>query len=353
MVSCGGDDETVNSTLDPTESPTTIEIAGNTQQIPTVVATSTAIPTSTPLPTPTPPPRTTSIDYTVVSGDVLGLIAERYDISLSRLQEANPGVAAETLQVGQTLTIPPPDGTSSGDLALAVPTGTSEPRPTATPIVRLDRADGVAQQYVVVAGDRASNIAFAHSVSVDAIQGANGLVNVDSLWIGQCLIIPSKGSTTSGRIEPAEGLCPSGTASNDPAGATPVPTTLVTPAPTVDPNATATPVPTTDPNATPVPAATATPDPNATVTPTPDPNATVTPTPGPTAAATATPTVDPFATPTATPTVDPDAPDLTIYGDEYRLWDSATTDGQAFAIQCLADGGTLAGVFEEICDLPG
>lgn len=344
-ASCGdGDftDESVGTTL----APTTVEIAGSTEllQAPTAVPTQPPVATSTPLPTATALPRTTEVQYTIVSGDVLGIIAERYDVSLSGLLDANPGVSANSLQVGQEITIPPPTGAVSGDPSLAVPVNTPEPRPTATPVVRLQRTDGVANQYIVVSGDRASNIAIAHGVSVDAIAGANGLVNVDSLWIGQCLIIPPVGSTSSGRISPTDALCPNGTASNGTAA-------TATPTPTVDPNATATPsptaTPTPDPNGTATPTPTVDPSVTTTATPTPDPNATATPTP--TVTVTATPTVDPAATATATPTPDPDFEE---YGSNWVEWDGVQ-DSTAFTIQCTTDGGTITGAIGNICDLPG
>lgn len=57
---------------------------------------------ATDLPIPTPTPAT----YTIASGDTLGGIAEHFGLRLAELQAANPGVAAESLVVGQKLKIP-------------------------------------------------------------------------------------------------------------------------------------------------------------------------------------------------------------------------------------------------------
>lgn len=46
--------------------------------------------------------------YTVKSGDTLGRIAAAYDITLSELQAANPGVDPRRLRIGQRLVVPAP-----------------------------------------------------------------------------------------------------------------------------------------------------------------------------------------------------------------------------------------------------
>jgi LysM repeat protein len=44
-------------------------------------------------------------EYTVVSGDISGRIAEQHNLTLPELAELNPGVNLHRLQVGQTLTV--------------------------------------------------------------------------------------------------------------------------------------------------------------------------------------------------------------------------------------------------------
>lgn len=44
--------------------------------------------------------------YTVKPGDTMGLIAQSFSISVDTLIAANPGVRADSLQIGQELTIP-------------------------------------------------------------------------------------------------------------------------------------------------------------------------------------------------------------------------------------------------------
>ncbi len=81
-------------------------------------STSTVIPVLTTLTLPTPTP----ILYTIVMGDTLSAIAQRYNISVDALLAANPGVQPGALKVG---------------MKLAIPTGgqsTSQPLPTPAPL---------------------------------------------------------------------------------------------------------------------------------------------------------------------------------------------------------------------------
>jgi LysM repeat protein len=77
---------------------------------PTPEATATAEPTAPvaaqaqPIPIPTPQP---AVTYTVKAGDTLFGIALAYNVTLDELYKNNPGVRAETLQIGQVLTIKP------------------------------------------------------------------------------------------------------------------------------------------------------------------------------------------------------------------------------------------------------
>lgn len=76
----------------------------------------TAQPTATLLPSPTPTPRI----HTVEVGEDLGGIAYRYQVSLTDLINANPGVNPSILSVGTNLIVPP--SVSSGGEPTATPT---------------------------------------------------------------------------------------------------------------------------------------------------------------------------------------------------------------------------------------
>ncbi len=102
--------------------------------------TATALPPLAALASPTSPaavaPTVTPSLYTVQTGDTLGLIAERYNVSVEKLMAANHLTDPNLVQTGQTLIIP-----VEGYAPTPVPTGTpaalptnaaAPPRPTAT-----------------------------------------------------------------------------------------------------------------------------------------------------------------------------------------------------------------------------
>lgn len=76
--------------------------------------------------TPSAPPAEPS-SYTVVSGDTLGSIALRHDVTISSLARANAMQESDILRIDQVLTIPPP-GSDGDDIA--------PPAPPATPTSR-------------------------------------------------------------------------------------------------------------------------------------------------------------------------------------------------------------------------
>lgn len=124
------------------------------------------IPTSATRESPSPLPPT--FTHTVVSGDNLWTLANRYGTTVDTLRTANK-LQTDVLQLGQTLTIP--TGNTNGPQQPSAPT---QERTTFT--------------YQVVAGDSLSVIAQRHSVTIDAIRTANNL-RTDVLQIGQTLTI--------------------------------------------------------------------------------------------------------------------------------------------------------------------
>ena len=109
-----------------------------------------------------------TITYTVVSGDTLSEIAQRYGTTVSKLQRLNNISNPNLIQVGQVLTI---RGGSSGSSN----SGTS----TIT--------------YVVVSGDTLSGIAARYGTTVSELQRLNNISNPNLIQVGQVLTI--QGST--------------------------------------------------------------------------------------------------------------------------------------------------------------
>ena len=99
---------TASASPTPTTEPTpTVTPSPSPTPTPTPVPTPTATPVPTPspvvTPAPTPPPQTT---YTVVAGDTLALIADRFGTTVAALQAANGIGDPNTINVGQVLIIP-------------------------------------------------------------------------------------------------------------------------------------------------------------------------------------------------------------------------------------------------------
>ena len=116
--------------------------------------------------------------YTIQQGDTLYSIARRFGISLTDLAQANNIINPNLIYAGQTLTIP--DGTTPSPNPTPVPT--SAPPVPMPPIAETT--------YVVQPGDTLYRIALQFGVSVQALAQANGLSNVNFIYVGQVLTIP-------------------------------------------------------------------------------------------------------------------------------------------------------------------
>jgi LysM repeat protein len=120
---------------------------------------------------------------TVQPGDTYFQIAQRCDVSVDMLREANPGVDQNDLQVGQTLQL------------------TAEAPPQPEPA---EPAPG--DQYRVQPGDTVQSIAAALGVTVEALIAANPDIDPAALRVGQMLLPPAPGAPA----EPPHGTRVSG-----------------------------------------------------------------------------------------------------------------------------------------------
>lgn len=115
-------------------------------------------------------------DYVVKSGDTYVTIAKSKKVTVKSLTEANPGVEATKLQIGQKLHIP------------AATTPTMQTASTGAPATDANTGDPL---YTVKSGDTLIKIASLHKTSVRALRTANNL-RTDSIKVGQKLKIPVK-----------------------------------------------------------------------------------------------------------------------------------------------------------------
>lgn len=114
--------------------------------------------------------------YTIRAGDTFFSIARRFGTTVAALQAANPGVDPNRLQVGQQICVPAP-----------------APGPGACPGGFL---------YTIRAGDTFFALASRFGVTVQALTSANPGVNPNNLRVGQQICIPAPAPT------PSPGTCP-------------------------------------------------------------------------------------------------------------------------------------------------
>lgn len=146
---------------------------------PTATATNTATPTDTPTITETPtetltPTASGPFAYTVLEGDTLSGIAEKFKVDLllliaiNNLDSGNP-----IIRVGDQLTIPGPD----------------TQMPTSTPLPDNLRR-GTKIEYTVLPGDTLAIIAEKFFSTVEDIVKENKLTNPNNIFVGQKLVVP-------------------------------------------------------------------------------------------------------------------------------------------------------------------
>ncbi|MEX2161356.1 MAG: LysM peptidoglycan-binding domain-containing protein [Anaerolineales bacterium] len=135
--------------------------------------TPTITPTSTETTIPSTPTASAPFSYTVVSGDTISAIAERFDVNFIIIMLLNGLSNDSVLAVGQVLTIPDPN--------MEIPT------PTALP-TNLRRGDEIL--YFVMPGDTLAGIAAEFFSTEDAIIDANDLDDPNSIFVGQLLTVP-------------------------------------------------------------------------------------------------------------------------------------------------------------------
>lgn len=158
--------------------------------------------------TPTPVAPTTDPDfpyfmtYTVVAGDTVSGIAQRFGSSINAIIEANGLNADGLIFVDQELLIPvsdpvpptpfpTPDPTSIGIIPTNTPAAAA---PTATPEFGTGgptQPEGTFTTYTVQPGDTLSRVATSYNTTLTALVQLNGIVNPNLIVVGQALKVPA------------------------------------------------------------------------------------------------------------------------------------------------------------------
>lgn len=142
--------------------------------------------------------------YSVVPGDTLGLIAQRYGVSVHDLMYANNIVNANLIYVGQVLHLP---GCSEKPVAIPV-TPTPVP-PTPTPVAipvtptyvpahkpehkpahKPTPAPDAYRIHVVAPGESLGYICNLYGVDINTLARVNNISNVNLIYVGQEILVP-------------------------------------------------------------------------------------------------------------------------------------------------------------------
>ena len=139
----------------------------------------------------------------------LGLVACERPINSDPVDPTADSILPATLAPGTDPVVQPT--VDPATVATAVPEGgTTDPATEATSVP--DAAATTAPEtnaprgevsHTVVAGDTITGLSVLYDIPVDVIVAANNLTNVDSLDLGQVLIIPAEGTTAVATTEPS------------------------------------------------------------------------------------------------------------------------------------------------------
>ncbi len=135
--------------------------------------------------------------HVIAQGDTFSGIAQRYGVTQSALQQANPGVNPNVILIGSKLVIP-----AGGKAATSVNAAATTP-PPASSVVAGTADPG--RRHTVKPNETLTSIAVQHGVTAAAIQHSNQMSDPNKLSVGQQLVIPASGSKPANIVRSTPG----------------------------------------------------------------------------------------------------------------------------------------------------
>ena len=142
-------------------------------------------------------PAAAPVVHVVKRGEVLSGISKKYNVKMSAIVAANPGLNPNRIRIGQKLNIPGSAAAPKSNVMLASASAKDGSRAAAntTAPVKVKPAfkpyKGPTKEYVVKSGDSLGKIALASGISIRALKELNGLTK-DTVRPGQKLKIPAE-----------------------------------------------------------------------------------------------------------------------------------------------------------------
>ena len=123
------------------------------------------------------------VQYIVISGDTLGVLADATNTTVGSLQNGNCLIDTETIYVGQVLYLPryPSSVTST-------PSFITTPTPNTSCSIPFGW-----QLYTIRANDTLATIAEQYNTTYDVLQNGNCLPNAELIYVGQQIYVPPLG----------------------------------------------------------------------------------------------------------------------------------------------------------------
>ena len=135
--------------------------------------------------------------HTVKRGEYLSGISKKYNVKMSAIVAANPGLDPNRIRIGQKLNIPGGTAAPKSNVMLAsapAKDASHAAANTAAPVKvkpSFKPYKGPTKEYVVKSGDSLGKIALASGISIRALKEMNGLTK-DTVRPGQKLNIPAE-----------------------------------------------------------------------------------------------------------------------------------------------------------------